>query len=406
MTNLHQIILGLFYRVLKGGKTIVKKWIREDYWLLIKSSYPLQIIQRSINKDLVSEWHNAREKHPWIRDSKGFPSGVNLVGYLRTAKGIGEAARSSLLALKAVRIPCSIIDYKIGIPAHQLTEALPDSQLEGEFRFNTNLFHINPPELPYLWETFKKNDLTDRYNIGVWYWELPDFPEGWRFAFDLVDEVWVASQFVLDSVSAKSSVPVVKISPCIHTEYDSRLQRSDFNLPADRFLFLCAYDVLSTQARKNPLGAVEAFRRAFPKNDSTVGLVIKISNARENPDEIKRLREELQDYSNCYFIEEILDRSRMNALINLVDVYVSLHRSEGFGLVPAEAMSLGKPVIMTRWSGNLDLMTADNSCGVDYKLVPVTEKNGPYLPGQIWADPDIDHAAYFNEKTDLRSWLL
>ena len=88
----------------------------------------------------------------------------------------------------------------------------------------------------------------------------------------------------------------------------------------------------------------------------------------------------------------------MNSLINLVDVYISLHRSEGFGLIPAEAMSLGKPVVMTKWSGNLDLMTADNSCGVDYQLIPLREDFGPYLPGQIWADPDLDQAAFYMQK--------
>jgi glycosyltransferase involved in cell wall biosynthesis len=85
----------------------------------------------------------------------------------------------------------------------------------------------------------------------------------------------------------------------------------------------------------------------------------------------------------------------MHSLVGLTDVYVSLHRSEGFGLIPAEAMSLGKPVVMTRWSGNLDLMTDDNCCGVDYKLIPVEANAWPYLPGQTWADPDVDQAAKY-----------
>jgi glycosyltransferase involved in cell wall biosynthesis len=156
---------------------------------------------------------------------------------------------------------------------------------------------------------------------------------------------------------------------------------------------LCAYDVLSTQARKNPRGAIEAFKRAFPRGDSSVGLVIKVINAQQNPREIKNLRDELRGYSNCYFIEDIYDKSAMNSLLNLIDAYVSLHRSEGFGLIPAEAMYLGKPVVMTNWSGNVDLMTGKNSCGVNYNLVPVGYNTGPYTSDQLWADPDIDHAA-------------
>jgi glycosyltransferase involved in cell wall biosynthesis len=203
-------------------------------------------------------------------------------------------------------------------------------------------------------------------------------------------------------------VPVIKIPPCIEPAYDHRLKRSDYNLPDDCFLFLCAYDVLSVQERKNPLGAIEAFKRAFSRNDSAVGLVIKVNNARQDPVEIKHLRSKLQGYSNCFMVEEMFDRSRMNSLLHLIDVYISLHRSEGFGLIPAEAMSFGKPVVMTKWSGNVDFMTDDNSCGIDYKLIPVGKTFGPYTTGQFWADPDIDQAAYYMQKlyTDKEYYSL
>lgn len=398
MTCLHQIVLRLLYKIMESTKIFTKKWMPDEGWLFIKSIFPGQAIHNNMVKNHIAEWQSAREKHPWIRDSTEFPGGVNLVGYLRTVKGIGEAARSSMMALKAGNIPHTVNDFEFGIPAYQKTEPLPDLQSKKGFPFNTNLFHINPPQLPYLHSYFKKGDLISRYNIGVWYWELPEFPEEWCFAFGLVDEVWVATQFIFDSISAKTSVPVVKIPPCIDTIYNQDLNRSDFGLPAERFLFLCAYDVLSIQARKNPFGAVEAFKRAFPKNDANVGLVIKINNAAESPQEIIHLRESLIGFSNCYLIEDIFDKLKFNSLINLVDTYVSLHRSEGFGLIPAEAMSFGKPVIMTRWSGNLDLMTVDNSCGVDYKLIPIREQAGPYMPGQMWAEPDLDHAAFFMQK--------
>lgn len=398
MTHLRQIVIRLLYKIMENTKTFVKKWIPEDGWLLFKSFFPTQVIQRNMDRNLVSEWQSAREKHAWLPGSTEFPGGVNLVGYLRTAKGIGEAARSSILALEAGNIPHTINDFEVGIPARQQTEPLPDVQIIEGFPFNTNLFHVNPPQLPYLRSYYKGSDLISRYNIGVWYWELPEFPDEWRFAFELVDEVWVATQFIFESVSAKSSVPVVKIPPCIETTYHQGLNRSNFGLPVDRFLFMCAYDVLSIQKRKNLLGAVEAFKRAFHKNDANVGLVIKINNAAENPQEIIHLRESLSGYSNCYMIEDVFDKPTFNSLVKHVDVYISLHRSEGFGLIPAEAMSLGKPVVMTRWSGNLDLMTVDNSCGVDYKLIPIREQAGPYMPGQMWADPDLEHAAFFMQK--------
>lgn len=379
----------------------MRQILSRDVWVALKRLIPDQISRTHIEKIFTMEWQDARIMYPWISGSKELGGGVNLVGYLKTAKGISEAARSSALALDSAKIRYSIVDYEFGIPASQQVEALPNTPYEQGFQFNTNLIHINPPQLPYLWSVFKKDDLTAHYNIGVWYWELPEFPDEWSFAFDLVDEVWVATQFIFDSVSAKSTVPVVKIPPCVQSVYDYRLNRLDYNLPADSFLFMCAYDVLSIQARKNPLGAVDAFKQAFPKNDSSVGLVIKVNNAAENQQEMEQLQDYVNGHSNCYIIKDVYDKSKFNSLVNLVDVYVSLHRSEGFGLIPAEAMGFGKPVIMTRWSGNLDLMTADNSCGVDFKLVPVGTQSGPYMPGQVWAEPDIDHAAFFMRKLYL-----
>src|SRR5205814_4759773 len=82
----------------------------------------------------------------------------------------------------------------------------------------------------------------------------------------------------------------------------------------------------------------------------------------------------------------------------LSDCFISLHRSEGFGLGPAEAMSLSKPVILTKWSGNTDYMTSDNSIGIDYELVPVAKEYGPYRPDQLWAEPDLDRAALWMKR--------
>jgi len=398
MAGLGERFAKLLYRV--GIKIVpfLKNLLPMQVWSKIRSLLSIEKMQTSNEQVFMRQWITARQMHPWFLGSKEQSGGINLVGYLRAVKGIGEAARSSISSLRAVGIPYSVVDFEVGVPSVNQVEDLPTSQYGHGFKFNTNLIHMNPPELPYLWGNFRKNDLVGRYTIGVWYWELPDFPEEWRFAFNLVDEVWVGSQFVLDSVSAQSPVPVIKMHPCVQATFDQRLQRSDYNLPNDCFLFLCAYDVLSTQARKNPLAAIEAFKRAFPRNDPSVGLVVKINNSQTNPDEVRNLRMNLSDFTNVYFIEKILSRMAMNSLINLSDAYISLHRSEGFGLIPAEAMYLGKPVVMTRWSGNLDLMTADNSCGVDYRLIPVHESIGPYKPGQIWADPDIDHAAFFMRK--------
>lgn len=393
--KLYRLLLKFGYWLVNRLKLIVRKIIPTEVWLVIKSLLPSQAINIAIGKIHIKEWQDARKKSSWRSTFKEFREGINLVGYFRTVKGISEAARSSVLALQTVKIPYTINNYEFGIPESQQFDILPRSPYGTGFVFNTNLIHINPPQLPFLWNTFEKKDLINRYNIGVWYWELPRIPDEWLPAFGLIDEIWVATQFIFESVSEKAPVPVFKIPPCIHPTYDHQMNRLDFALPDDRFLFMCAYDVLSVQARKNPAGAIDAFKRAFAKNDSSVGLVIKVNNSLENPQEIRQLQAYVNGYSNCYIIDDVFDKTRFNSLLNVVDAYVSLHRSEGFGLIPAEAMSFGKPVIMTRWSGNLDFMTSDNSCGVDYKLVPVSKRAGPYPSNQYWAEPDIEHASFY-----------
>jgi glycosyltransferase involved in cell wall biosynthesis len=397
-SELSEKLIKILYKIVNFAKSFLQKIIPTDAWPVLRRLLPSKIFYSRMENLLIREWQDAREELPWDPTLQEFQGGVNLIGYFRAVKGISEAARNSVLALEAAKIPYTVNDYEFGIPAWQQVDDLPHSQNGNGFKFNTNLIHINPPQLPFLWNIYKKSELTGRYNIGVWYWELPDLPQDWCSAFGIVDEVWAATQFIFDSVSVKSPVPVVKIPPCIHPIYDQRLNRSDFKLPADQFIFMCAYDVLSIQARKNPLGAVNAFKQAFQKNDSSVGLVIKVNNAAENPQEIKKLHALVDGFPNCYIIEDIFDKLKFNSLLNTIDAYISLHRSEGFGLIPAEAMSFGKPVVMTRWSGNLDFMTPINSCGVDYRLIPVNETSGPYLPGQFWADPDVDHASFLMQR--------
>ena len=97
---------------------------------------------------------------------------------------------------------------------------------------------------------------------------------------------------------------------------------------------------------------------------------------------------------NIRLIEGMLPEADMAGLMAAADIVISLHRSEGFGLVPAQAMALGKPVIATAWSGNLDFMNKDNSALVSYSLVPVHDPEGAFQSdNQSWADANVEDAA-------------
>jgi glycosyltransferase involved in cell wall biosynthesis len=175
------------------------------------------------------------------------------------------------------------------------------------------------------------------------------------------------------------------------------LSRADLGLPDGKFLFLMMYDMHSHQSRKNPQAAVEAFRRAFP-DAARVGLVIKTMNAETYPREWAKLEKHLASLPGITLINTMLSRQEVYNLESLCDCFVSLHRSEGFGLGLAESMYLGKPTLATNWSGNVDFMNESNSCPVRYTLVKLEQDYGPYHKGQHWAEADCDHAAWYMKK--------
>jgi glycosyltransferase involved in cell wall biosynthesis len=237
--------------------------------------------------------------------------------------------------------------------------------------------------------------LGDAYVIGNWFWELPELPEPWTNDLVLYDEIWSPTRFVQAAVSAKASCPVILIPPVVEMELSGSFPRSHFGLPERRFLFLAMADTRSVLERKNPLGVLRAFKQAFGTDDPTVALVLKLNNPDWGQGLLRALKLEAEGCSNVFMVERTLSRPELNGLIASADCFVSLHRSEGFGLGPAEAMYLGKPAIVTNWSGNVDYMADGNSVAIDYQLVPVGEEVGIYGGGQKWAEPDIDQAAHW-----------
>jgi glycosyltransferase involved in cell wall biosynthesis len=320
-------------------------------------------------------------------------SGLNIVGYIRSEHGVGESARRSAHAASAAGLPFCACDFNAGNP-HRTGDQTWAHRLAAQNRFGVNLLHVNADQMPVARRVLGEAFFAGRYNIGYWHWELPELPEEWLPSFRLVDEVWVPTRFVQDAVAARSPVPVIRIPHAVHFSPDAGARRADLGLPAGDFLFLTLYDTFSIQARKNPWGAVEAFRKAFP-DPRGVKLVVKVNNGSQAPDEVRALRAVEREYPGLVVLDRTLSRQEVYNLESLCDCLVSLHRSEGFGLCLAEAMFLGKPVIATDWSGNRDFMTADNSCPVRCRVVPLEHDYPPYRRDQVWAEPDVEHAAWY-----------
>ena len=156
------------------------------------------------------------------------------------------------------------------------------------------------------------------------------------------------------------------------------------------------YDSGSMTERKNPVGVLKAFKNAFDKEEQRVGLVIKLNG--NNPEDIANIRSYLDGYTNVYFMTETLSKVEVNSLIADVDVLVSMHRAEGFGLVMAEAMLNGVPCIATNWSANTEFMNSDVACMLDYELVELEHEIGPYKKGSKWAEPSVEQASMYMRK--------
>jgi glycosyltransferase involved in cell wall biosynthesis len=244
-----------------------------------------------------------------------------------------------------------------------------------------------------------REDFRDRDTIGVWFWELSKWRDDWLDGFNHVDEVWVASEFTRACLAEVSPVPVVTMPLPFGLPEVPPLGRAHFGIPEAATVFLLTFDVSSQTERKNPLGAIRAFRRAaLPRGAGA--LVLKYTNAEYDREAVRRFHEEAEGL-DVVMLDGYLSRPELAALMNVSDCYLSLHRGEGFGMTLGEAMLLGKPVIATNYSGNVDFMTPENSYLVDYRIVPLTRDYGPYMRGFVWAEPDVAQAAQYIREVAL-----
>lgn len=320
------------------------------------------------------------------------PVGVNYVGYLRAEMGLGEAARGYVRALTRQGVKAACIDIS-DLTIHRTEDSSLDSNLISDnalAQYAINLVHVNADQLPVIRDYIGNNFFRGRFNIGVWAWETLDFPQFWLDRFRYLQEIWVGSSFMAEAIGRVSPVPVI-VMPHVIDVPDSLPDRSAFDLDEKEFVFLFMFDFQSTPERKNPEAAIAAFRKAFSP-DQPVRLIIKSMHGHLEHQALTDLRIQAGD-ARINFLDGTFDSERRYALLASCDAFLSLHRAEGFGLGIAEAMAMGKPVVATGWSGNMDFMTIANSLPVAYKMQALSADVGPYKAGTLWAEPDVDDAA-------------
>jgi glycosyltransferase involved in cell wall biosynthesis len=347
--------------------------------------------------NLHEQFSRVKDKLFAVNDLK---PGINVYGYFNSVFGIAESARAFYNALLLSAIPFCLVPIGSKIHERFNFEDVWAKKMEEHFESNppysTNLILANAPELPHLRRKFGQRRFAGRYNIGVWAWELEDyFPFNDGLAF--VDELWLYSNFIYESIKKHTSKPVRKITypfiPSWGPLEESKAVRKKYGINCDCFVFFYNFDFHSSIERKNPDGAIEAFKEAFPDKIDDVRLVLKTLHANKHQPECGRLMRTINKDPRVIWIDKAIPRNHLTSLVNASDCYLSLHRSEGLGLGMMEAMYLGKCTIGTAYGGNMDFMDSHNSLLVGYTKTEVKEDFGPYKKGKLWAEPDIGEAA-------------
>jgi glycosyltransferase involved in cell wall biosynthesis len=327
---------------------------------------------------------------PSNADLAKLQSGIGIYGLFTAETGIGQSARRSAQSLRAAGVPVSL--HNITMP--ESFEHRIDFDVAEEFisPYDTVLIHLNPDSLLHELSRCPVAAFVGRRRVGFWHWELPVFPARWAKAFEKVHEVWAPSCFVARAVAAASDLPVRVVPHAVQCD-DIRqdIARKSLGLPADEFIFLTRLDLNSFPARKNPVGIVQAFLDAFPHaGTSSPRLIVKCHGKGNRGTAFDELLRCIDTDARVTLFDEVFSNEQIRLLQAACDCYVSLHRSEGFGLNILESMALAKPCIATGFSGNMDFMTPQNSIIIPFEMRRVARGEYPHGEGQWWAEPDHD----------------
>jgi glycosyltransferase involved in cell wall biosynthesis len=316
---------------------------------------------------------------------------ATLVGHPFSPLGTGRAIRVAFAACRSVGIETTLRDiWNVQAPETAQIASIVPFVTSGYGA--VNIFHINGDEIAPTLDRI--GPLPAGYNIVVPFWELPRYPAEWARQLERFDEVWAASDYILQSIGAAVDCRVTHMPLPTEVVLDSFRGRREFGIPENSYAFLFFFDCRSYLLRKNPQAVVECFRRLLAARPwARVCLVLKLHGVEAAPDKVAEFLASLSDLQErIVLLQASMQEVEVHNLIRCCDAFVSLHRSEGYGLGLAEAMHLGLPVIGTGYSGNMDFMTPDNSIVVGYRMVAVPPGAYPHAENQFWAEPDLNEA--------------
>jgi glycosyltransferase involved in cell wall biosynthesis len=345
-------------------------------------------------RSLVENFRRKLRSYAWPRPE--LPT-ITLVGNPFESIGRSEHLRTIWRALGTASIQASIYDVYGHVPESAVAAEM-GHRVVSEVSHGIRIFHLNGIEIHSALNKIDERQpgfLARGYNIVAPVWELPRYPNVWARELDRFDEIWAPTEFVETALRSAVSVPLFRLHNACEPHISKFLDRSNFKIPEDAFVILNFFDLRSFASRKNPWAVIEAFGRLIAARPAAnVHLVLKLNYGAADPSVVADIMKRTSWFRNCVtvFDKTFTDNETKN-LIRCCDCFLSLHRSEGFGRGPAEAMFFGKPVVATGWSGNMDYMDENVSYPIRFALIPVMEGEYPHFEEQVWADPDISEAA-------------
>lgn len=335
-------------------------------------------------------------------------TGVNVVGFVSARLGLGVAARATIAALTAKGVPVAVADITLPDGRSGFDTSWAHLNIKDAHRlpFPVTLVHVNPPEAVGIWNQFPQWFANGRSAI-VPFFELTEVPTSWVGHLSRYDAILAPTEHISASIRNAVSVPVLRFPLAAHVDRVVSADRAAIGIPAASFAFVTTWDSDSGLNRKNGIGVLRAFRELLRTRKDAV-LVIKSNGIARHP-ELERELASIPSES-VVVVDKYLSYSEVLALYAACDAFISLHRAEGLGLGLMEAMLLGKPIVATGWSGNMDFMDASSAALVKYTFAPVVDTQSAYSPANFhrrlyWAEPDLlDAVEQCRRLMEDRSW--
>lgn len=367
-----------------------------NLWSLLSSDEWFKIPQKIHKLAKIQQYSD-------IKNSQ-IPFGINLIGHPYADVGIGEDIRMVAKSIKLANIPFAIINFPLGKDIPQNNFSMADYVTEI-VTYKINIFCMTALETARFYNGREKSQFKERYNIGYWTWELSQWPEELMNLFDLVDEIWVPSRYAYDAIAPVSPVPVIFMPLAVEVGEISDKARPDFGLPETAYLYFVYFDLDTFIYKKNLQACINAFLEAFPfyidtpKTQQKVGLVIKTHQYIKSNPRWKELKKRINKDNRFYIIERTLSKPDLFALYKCCNCFLSLHNAKFFEKEISQALLLGLQVITPGNFGNLDFFIDHPNVNlINYTLVPLKKEEYAFSKGEMLAEPDITHAAFFIRK--------